>query len=327
MRRIPLVSLVALALVAAACAGSSDDGSDDGAVATSTAVAVAEASCATAKPAAPGGTMRAFATAAGERNYHLHVPAGYDGTKRLPLVFSLHGFVLTAEFMTGYTKFDALADREGFIVVTPNGAGVPQRWNTRADPAGPDDVAFLGDLLTSLEEELCIDPARVYAAGLSNGGGMAMRLACALPDRIAAIAPVAATYIDCDGDAPMIAIHGSTDPVVPFGGREGPPERGGSLPPVADAVAAWAEAAGCAAKAEAESLSSEVQREQYTGCSAGDGAVVLYTVIGGGHVWPGAYPVDIDAKPGEPSRIGYTTQQLDATAVIWEFFKAHPWSD
>lgn len=323
MVRLAFVILAAFAVLSVACGGSSDDGADERAAASATAAVVAEASCSTPLPAPPGGANRTFTSGGVTRTYHLHVPAGYDGVRRVPVVFSLHGFALTADFMTGYTRFDAVADREGFIVITPNGAGVSQRWNNRLDPEGADDVAFLGDLLTALESELCIDPKRVYAAGLSNGGGMALRLACALPDRIAAIATVAATYIDCDGSAPMIAIHGSTDPVVPFGGRQGPPERGGSLPPVADAVASWATAAGCGAKAEAELLSSEVQREQWTGCCGDDGAVQLYTVIGGGHVWPGAYPVDLDAKPGEPARVGYTTRQLNASEVIWEFFEVH----
>ena len=99
--------------------------------------------------------------------------------------------------------------------MTPDGAGTPQQWNNLQVGELPDDVAFIGELLDYLEATLCIDPARVYATGISNGSAFAQRLACLMPDRIAAVAAVAAFVypVVCDAapPVPIIAFHGTAD--------------------------------------------------------------------------------------------------------------------
>jgi polyhydroxybutyrate depolymerase len=157
-----------------------------------------------------------------DRTYILHIPPQYDGSTRLPLVLNLHGFGSNARNQAAYSRLPQKADEEGFIVVTPDGAGTPQQWNNAQLPSGVDDVAFIRDLLDHLEATLCIDPARIYAAGISNGAAFSSRLACNMPDRIAGIALIAATIypIICDSESPtpVIAFHGTADRCVPYEG-------------------------------------------------------------------------------------------------------------
>src|SRR5262249_50831546 len=135
------------------------------------------------------------------------------------------------KFMEDYTGLSRLSDRKGFVVAYPSAAGNPARWNIAGRPgAAPDDVAFVDSLLDALEARLCIDPSRVYATGVSNGGGMVARLGCDLSDRLRAIAPVAGGYSSlppCKPARPLsvLEIHGTSDHIVPYAGR-GPAKAG-----------------------------------------------------------------------------------------------------
>jgi polyhydroxybutyrate depolymerase len=157
-----------------------------------------------------------------DRTYILHIPPQYDGVARLPVVLNLHGFGSNARDQAAYSRLPAKADEAGFIVVTPDGAGTPQQWNTAQATSGADDVGFIRDLLNHLERTLCIDASRIYAAGISNGALFSQRLACALPDSIAGVAAIAAFIypLGCASDAPVpiIAFHGTADACVPYGG-------------------------------------------------------------------------------------------------------------
>ena len=112
----------------------------------------------------------------------------------MPLVFNWHGLDSTASDQQLYSELPAKADEAGFILVAPQGLGDPAHHNFTKSVAGVDDVAFTGDMLDELEAELCIDSARVYSTGYSNGAQMSVRLACNLSERIAAVAPVAGAY-------------------------------------------------------------------------------------------------------------------------------------
>ena len=138
------------------------------------------------------------------RRYILHIPPSYSdtgGADATPLVLLFHGWGGNAGEIARYTGLTAKADRAGFIAVMPQGLATRNvrepHWNTpwlRLEPGDPDHVAFIDDLLDALEAQLCIDSARVFSTGFSNGGGLSVRLACDLSDRIAAIAPVAGVY-------------------------------------------------------------------------------------------------------------------------------------
>ena len=272
----------------------------------------------------PAGVTRGKIKSAGlDRTYVLYVPKTVDPATPTPLVISMHGFASWPANQMSVSQWNKLADQHGFIVVYPSGTGFPKRWNTsgRTGEDAADDVAFLSDLIDTLSQQLTIDPARIYANGLSNGAGMANLLACELPDRIAAIGGVAGAYTNpvrgCNPSrpVPVIAFHGTADPIVPYaGGAAGP--GGFVFPAVPDWAAAWAQRNGCDVTSTALPASGEVSGVQYTNCNE-NADVIFYTVAGGGHSWPGG---------GKLPRaiVGHMTEDIDASAVMWEFFAQHP---
>jgi polyhydroxybutyrate depolymerase len=256
------------------------------------------------------------------RTYELYVPSSYDGRRHVPLVFDFHGYGSSAAEQMLYGNFRPEAERDGFVIVAPDGQGDADRhFNFDDEPGKQDDVAMVRALLARLEGDLCIDATRVYATGMSDGGAMSSVLACVAADTFAAFAPVAvvlapaavATYRPpCRGPRPVAieAFAGTADPVVPFNGGTvqccGNP-RIGAAP---DAMGGWAARDGCGAPTDVR-LGSEVRRRTWQHCAD---QVVFYIVDGGGHTWPGAVPVP---------RLGLTTRQVDASSTIWAFFAAH----
>lgn len=255
-----------------------------------------------------------------KRQYLLYVPTTYDPAKPTPLVISLHGFVEWPAHQMQISHWNELAEEYGFIVVYPEGTGFPRRWRAGGWASSADpmiDVTFISDLIDRLAQNYNIDPTRVYANGLSNGGGMAYLLGCGLADRIAAIGGVAGAYAypieDCrpGRPVPMIAFHGTADAIVPYRGGDvqGP---GVSLPAVPEWVAARAALNGCDAVPNDLPARGEVSAIRYSDCDQG-AEVEFYTIDGGGHSWPGGQPM--------PEWIvGHTTQDIDATRRMWDFF-------
>jgi polyhydroxybutyrate depolymerase len=257
------------------------------------------------------------------RRYLLYVPDSYDPQTPVPLVISIHGFAEWPAHQMTVSRWDKLADEYGFIVVFPAGTNFPMRWSAHGqahieeDPLR--DVLFISELIDHLEREYSIDPQWIYANGLSNGGGMSFMLACYLSDRIAAIGTVAGAYLlpwdDCRPahPVPLIAFHGTEDQIVPFAGG---PSRSFDVPfpAIEDWIAIAAERNGCSQKLVLPQQ-GEVSGVRYTGCKA-NADVVFYQVEGGGHSWPGGGPL--------PRWIvGHTTQDVDATRLMWEFFEEH----
>jgi polyhydroxybutyrate depolymerase len=275
------------------------------------------AACTPARAAPPGTTSVAIASGGVSRRYLLHIPPGYDGTMAVPLVLALHPYAGNAQLMLDITRLTDVADASGFIVVAPDAMGSAQLWNIEKAPGAADDVAFLRDLIARIDSDLCIDRERTYAAGYSNGGGMALRLACEMPERIAAVGVVASQYVNCDGSAALIAFHGTADPILPFAGGPSPDAPGLSLLPVRRVVSEWARQLGCDGLAQITVPSSEVELSTYQRCRLGTGEALLFTIIGGGHSWPGGVPLP-------EFIVGKTTQQIDATRVMWDFFAVHP---
>jgi polyhydroxybutyrate depolymerase len=185
------------------------------------------------------------------------------------------------------------------------------------------DVRFISQLIDTLRSEYNIDSTRIYANGLSNGGGMSFVLSCTLSDRIAAVGLVGAAltlpwrWCTDQHPVPMVWFHGTADPAVPYQG--GPSwvlpgqER---FPSVPGFVANWAKRNGCGSAPVDLGLAADVTRHEYTQC-AGNATVVLYTVEGGGHTWPGG-------KPLPEAWMGRTATSVDATELMWAFFWEHP---
>jgi polyhydroxybutyrate depolymerase len=265
----------------------------------------------------------------GIRSYRLHVPTGYDPSVPVALVVALHGGGGNGAGLEAHVGLDAIAGREGFLVVYPDGSGrlgdVLLTWNSGnccgfALDQPVDDVAFIRALVSHLSLSHTIDPARVYATGMSNGGMMSYRLACEASDLFAAVAPVAgALNVDCEPSEPLsvLAIHATADQHVLFEG--GAPAVSVDSHERVDrsvhyAMTFWAARDGCALEPTTE-RGGTVIHEVYPDCDTGL-AVELLAVEGGGHAWPGGE--SFSQQGDEPSLA------LDASEAIWAFFEAHP---
>src|SRR5262245_9081284 len=234
----------------------------------------------------PQGTTTGITIQSGglTRSYNVRIPPAYDGTVAVPLVLDLHGSGSSAQLQEAVSGFRALADANGFIVAYPNGEF--QQWNAGVccDPAasaGVDDVAFARDVVADIASKANIDPLRVYATGLSNGGGMAHRLACEAADVFAAAAPVAFPLaLDpltaCQPVRPISVLHfaGLTDQIIPYdGGVATSPVTGQMfvVPPAPASFAYWATADGCTDGPPdmIEDLGNGASCDTYTPCAAG----------------------------------------------------------
>ena len=257
-----------------------------------------------------------------KREYLLYVPPSYDRTTPTPLVISMHGAGGWPAQQMNLSGWNRLAESHGFIVVYPSGAegAGPRIWRMDRGAGLMRDVRFISELIDTLAAAYNIDPTRIYANGLSNGGGMAFVLSCTLSDRIAAVGMVAAaqllpwSWCTDHRPVPMIEFHGTADPVTPYnGGRTWvAPEPFPSIPAW---TANWARRNRCGTNPVDSVVAADVTRVAYANC-ADDAAVVLYTVQGGGHSWPGG-------KPLPEWFVGPTSNGIDATSEMWAFFRAH----
>ena len=270
-------------------------------------VALVVAGCAPWRPAPPSGfvdgtSVHTINIGGRDRNYRLHKPAGLPASA--PLVIVLYGGFGTADYAERNYGWDQLADSQKFVVAYPD--GVVRAWNVNGagccgKPAhqGIDDVAFISAAVADVAKNVSINPSHVYATGMSNGGMMSYTLACdsAL---FAAIGPVSGIQLDpCKSPHPtsVMAIHGTADPLIPYGGGPGRGFAHINGPPVSEVNAFWRNVDHCGAPAATTSGSVTTST---AGC-ADNRSVVLVTVDGGGHHWPDF-----------------------ATEKLWQFFVAHP---
>lgn len=356
------LAVLVLALTACSSGGGEAERSAAAAPASTTTTSagggapVASPGCGEANAPGTGVSDEELAVGDTDRSYRRFVPSGYDPATPAPLVVDLHGLTMSAEMEVAVTGMEPLAEQEGFLVVTPQGLGDIPFWNFISAGVATDDVAFLGDLVAQVGEDLCVDTSRVYATGISNGGLMSSALGCRLPDVFAAVAPVSGvTFLDGCEDGPPVsfqAVYGTADNVLPYDGGLGGAIRGFLssntldasaadtdaqsdqidsivFAPVEDTVARWAERNGCAAEPEEERISDEVVRRSWPDCDGG-AEVVLYVVEGGGHSWPGTPLFNADAAAqadtaagGLASVAGTTTMDISATELAWDFFQRH----
>ena len=319
MRRSAIVIVASLTIVAAACSSSaSHTASPTTTLAPATTAPTTASSC--DRPHTAGQSGQSFTFDGQTRTYQLYVPRAYDGTRNVPVVFDFHGFGSNAVQQMAYGNFKPEADRNDFLIVAPDGQGsaAGRHFNLTNEPSLQNDVQMVGSLLDHIEATLCVDTKRVYSTGMSDGGAMTSVLACTMANRFAAFGAVAVIiYVNGCGTGrgiPITAFSGTADPIVPFNGGKVNCCGGTTVGAAPTAMANWAKAGGCDATYTDTTLSSEVVQRTWHGCRAG-ADVVFYMIQGGGHTWPGSIPLP---------RLGKTTNQIDASATIWQFFESHP---
>lgn len=258
------------------------------------------------------------------REYRLYVPAIYSASTPVPLVFNLHGYTSDNVSQEFYGDFRSIADTANFILVHPNGTfdqSGNRFWNA-FDVPGIDDVGFISALIDEVSASYSIDLNCVYSTGMSNGGYMSYELACALGNRIAAVASVTGTMTpaklsSCNPikPTPIMQIHGTADPTVPYNG-------GGQFSAIEDVVDFWVNQTGSNTSPQFAAVPNVSTSD---GCTAehyvysggqNNTSVEFYKVLGGGHTWPGA-----------PVTIGVTNQDFDASAEVWRFFRRYKLND
>jgi polyhydroxybutyrate depolymerase len=259
-----------------------------------------------------------------DRHYLVHVPDSVKGPAPLVLVF--HGGGGHARNMPKFTGFDKLADEQGFVVAYPDSFN--RSWNDTRGLSPADDVGFVRALIDELQRTAGIDPKRIYATGISNGGFFSQRLACDLTDKIAAVASVAATMPEtlvpvCKPSRPIsvMFMNGTKDPLVKLQGGPVLRDRGVAIS-LAAASKFWRDFDQTSANSVTQDLPDKaddgttIHREEFSGGKQGT-QVVVYTIIGGGHSWPGG------TQYLPKILIGRVTHNLDATQEIWKFFQKH----
>ena len=282
-----------------------------------------------AEPLGRGDHVRKLTVDDLERTYYVHVPEKYDPEKPTPLVIALHGAAMNGRMMEWFSGLSETADKAGFLVVYPSGTGREPllTWNAgwfNGKINRVDDVKFLREMLDDVSGMLHVDPQRIFACGMSNGGMMCYRLAAELSDRIAAIAPVAGTIAVEESKptrpVPVMHFHGTEDELVPYTMKSGQFVGLMKLKGVNDSVQTWVKLNGCRETPACDTLSQaedelKVTRMIYGGGKEG-AEVVLITIEGGGHTWPG--------EPPPVALLGKSATTISANELMWEFFQKHP---
>ena len=273
-----------------------------------------------------------------ERTYHIHLPPNFSKEEPAPLVFALHGGGgqgLRFDESTADTLIPA-ADERGMVLVFPE--GINKQWcdgrfehlNQETECDGNEDVAFISALIDTMVQEYGVDPTRVYATGISNGGFMSVRLAMDLSEKIAAVAPVTAQLSVALADRlpklpiSIMIVNGTEDPLVPFeGGHVRVVSFGrsrGEVLSTAETIERFRLHNGCDPTPELVRLpdidpddETTAEIEKYAGCLA-DTEVTLVRVTGGGHTWPGG-----KQYLGE-GLVGTVSREINASEMILDFF-------
>ena len=258
------------------------------------------------------------------RSYTTYIPAIYNTSQPTSLVFNFHGLTGNSFTTMWHADFRPIADSANFIIVHPQGllnSLGETHWNVGQIGTSINDVDFISTLLDSLSLEYNIDSDRVYSTGMSNGAYMSYRLACELSDKIAAIAPVAGSYISymlnsCNPthSTPVLHIHGVADSSSIYYGKPG-------VEPISSIISYWASYNQC----DTQSIFTQIANinltdssmvEHYAWKNGINGAEVEhFKIIDGGHTWPGSnFP---------NSNGGITNYDINASLEIWKFFSKY----
>ncbi len=253
-------------------------------------------------PHATGVSSEQLTSAQRPRAYRLFVPPGYDGRRRLPLVLDLHGSGGNAAGEARTSGLETLAATESFLVATLEAEGA--RWNVPVQEGRASDITYVSDVIDHVAAQVCADQTRVYATGFSGGARMSSLLGCELASRLAAIAPVSGLRFPapCAGrPVPVLTFHGLADPQNTYDGHV-PGRNGEWVESVPDALAGWAMRDGCKGAVILDDPPGPLSTMRYEGCADGT-EVRLIRIDGLGHRW--------------------TREEVDTTAVMWQFFKSH----
>ena len=261
-----------------------------------------------------------------QRTYLVHLPAGFDGSEDLPLVIAMHGGFGSANNLQNQSQLSVKSDEENFIVVYPEGVqgGVfdIRTWNAgwccgHASATNIDDVGFINTLLDTLIMNYPIDINRIYATGMSNGGFMSYRLACELSDRIAAIAPVAAsmTMLECNPDraVPVMDFHSYLDFNVPYQGGVGSGPSTHYSPPIDSILSVWSQFNDCMVVSDTITNNTQFMHVVWSDCDC-NYQIEQYVTQDGGHSWPGGQATPL----GDP-----TSNFINATDLMWDFLSKY----
>jgi polyhydroxybutyrate depolymerase len=278
----------------------------------------------------PGSSTLSLEVGGHARTVIVHIPSGYTGTQKVPLVLNMHGSGSTAAEQEGLTGMDAESDAAGFIVAYPqalipsgtgfdwNIPGVPLRTGADAPKHPANDMAFLSQLPRLLEQRLCVDSRRVYATGFSGGARITSQLACDDSRVFAAVAPVSGlrrpTPCPIARRVPVLAFHGTADPVDPYDGH-GQAYWTYSVP---QAARDWGAEDGCRKRSVTTTPTVGLTLTSYVGCKGGS-VVELYSLVGEGHEWPGGPHL----RKALTRVLGPQSDAVNADAAMWAFFSAH----
>jgi len=244
--------------------------------------------------------------------YDISVPAAYRPARPTALILGFYGFDSDPAQFWALTGLGARGSSDDDIVVVPHTQGTESEWQLDAHGT---DAAFVDGLVKWLEATYCIDQRAIFATGFSAGAAFALIYSCARQDHIAAVATVAVEFqLGCTRPMSILAFHGTKDPLVPYqNGAIGLSLPGVKVRGTELNMEDWARLDRCRMAPLAARMRSQVIRQQWSGCAPGT-SVVLYTVVGGGHSWPGADP---------NKAVGLTTQQVSATFQILAFFNRY----
>lgn len=291
-----------------------------------------------------------------ERFYLIHTPKNYTHDKQWPVVMVFHGGGGEPHSMVRMTGMNEVADKHGFIAVYPAGFGIMKgkllTWNAgnccgMAQRLGSDDVSFIANVMDHLIKHYAANPKRFYATGHSNGAMISYRLACDLSDRIAAIAPNGGqiAYPECTPSRPVptLHLHGTEDQCANYGGASmcggcfssffkgvgfKVKEKKWQCQPVPKATADYAALHGCSGNTTSYLEKGDVNCQQYQECN-NNTAVVLCSVDGSGHTWPGGNyaPAICEKRTNSKlcrqwkSQVGEINRDINASEFMWKFFR------
>ena len=267
------------------------------------------APCDVEMPLPPGDYDRMLEHGGVMRRYLLHVSESSESSA--PLVVNMHGYLSGPEMRRDWSQLNDAAEPRGLITAHPE--GLDNSWNAgsccgTSQINDVDDVGFIRALVADIQSAACVDPQRIYATGLSNGGFMSNRLACEASDVFAAVAPVVGALRipleECmpERPVPIYAFNGVQDPLVPYADATATIER-------------WVEIEGCDPEPMVEELDGG-HCDTYAGCD-GDGDVRMCTLDPMGHCWPGGDPAFCY------SFIGPYSDAVIATDRMLDFFAQH----
>lgn len=278
-----------------------------------------------------------------ERQYLIHVPSRYDHRSSVPLLFVFHGGAGHAKQIARFTGFNTLADQHTFVVAYPE--AIDGHWNDgrigeafRDQDARMDDVDFVMQVLKEISKEYSIDPDRIFATGLSNGGIFCQRLAIEHSETFAAVATVIGSIAEPLADnfhpekpVSILVMNGTADPLVPYSGGQievsfakgwRRSERG-KVVSTDRMIELWTKRDGIRSKPVEENLPDTDHDDDASAIKikwsdpGNPVSVVLYKIVGGGHTYPGGFQYLPKAM------VGSTCQDFDASEAIWEFFAQH----